>query len=58
MAQQLLFPDSAVLFLPNLVSTPHADVKITFSPDGGRMLWGGIDRTPGKKDIKFFFQMH
>jgi len=30
------------LWQPDLVSTPDADVRITFSPDGKRMLWGRI----------------
>src|SRR4030095_3242367 len=30
------------LWLPDLVSTPATEVRITFSPDGKRMLWGGI----------------
>jgi TolB protein len=32
----------AELWLPDLVSTPNAEVRITFSPDGRRMLWGCI----------------
>ncbi len=33
--------------------TAHSEVKVTFSPDGKRMLWGSIDRTggAGKWDI-------
>jgi TolB protein len=49
-AQQLVFADTAELFMPNLVSTKNADVKITFSPDGNKMLWGGIDWIEGKAD--------
>lgn len=30
------------LWLPDLVSSADADVRITFSPDGKRMLWGRI----------------
>ncbi len=48
--QQIVFADTAELFLPNLVSTRNADVKITFSPDGKKMLWGGIDWIKDKKD--------
>lgn len=33
---------TAQLWLPDLVSTADADVRITFSPDGRRMLWGRI----------------
>jgi len=36
-------PDDAI-FLPDLVSTPAAEVRIAFSPDGRRMLWGSIGR--------------
>jgi len=48
--QQISFADSAKVFMPDLVSTKNADVKITFSPDGKKMLWGGIDWIAGKKD--------
>lgn len=50
-AQQITFADSAELFMPGLVSTKNADVKITFSPDGKKMLWGGIDWIQDKKDM-------
>jgi hypothetical protein len=30
------------LVLPGLVSTPAAEVKLTISPDGGRMLRGTV----------------
>jgi hypothetical protein len=30
------------LWLPDLVSTPASEVRITFSPDAQRMLWGTI----------------
>eukprot|EP01133_Synstelium_polycarpum_P014679 gene14679-17356_t len=49
-AQKITFADHAELYLPGIVSTKNADVKITFSPDGKKMLWGGIDYIPGKKD--------
>ena len=32
----------AKLWLPDVVSTPNSEVRITFSPDGKRMLWGTI----------------
>jgi hypothetical protein len=32
----------AVPFLPGVVSTPATEVRVTFSPDGQRMLWGAI----------------
>lgn len=49
-AQQITFTGNAEVFMPGLVSTKNADVKITFSPDGKKMLWGGIDWIAGKKD--------
>ena len=49
-AQQLLFPDSATLVMPGLVTTKNAEVKITFNHAGTKMLWGGIDWIAGKKD--------
>lgn len=49
-AQQITFQGGAQIFMPGLVSTKNADVKITFSPDGKKMLWGGIDWIAGKKD--------
>lgn len=48
--QVIVFTDSARVFMPGVVSTPNADVKITFSPDGKYMLWGGIDWIAGKTD--------
>jgi Tol biopolymer transport system component len=36
------------LWLPDLVSTPNAEVRLTFSPDGKRMLWGAIDWPEGR----------
>jgi hypothetical protein len=38
----------AQLWQPDLVSTPQAEVRITFSPDGQRMLWGTIDWPNGR----------
>jgi TolB protein len=38
---------SAQLWLPGVVSTERSEVRITFSPDGTRMLWGGIDWPDG-----------
>lgn len=37
----------AQLWLPDLVSTPQSEVRMTFSPDGTRMLWGTIGWTGG-----------
>ena len=31
-----------VLFEPGVVSTEKSEIKVTFSPDGKRMLWGAI----------------
>lgn len=39
---------SAQLWQPDLVSRPQAEVRITFSPDGQRMLWGTIDWSDGR----------
>ena len=33
----------AELWLADLVSKPQAEVRVAFSPDGQRMLWGAID---------------
>lgn len=38
----LLLISPAQLWLPDQVSTPKSEVRITFSPDGKRMLWGAI----------------
>lgn len=37
----------AQLWLPDLVSTPNSEVRITFSPYGTRMLWGAIGWSAG-----------
>ena len=44
---------TAELFAPGVVSTPASEVRIAFSPDGRRALWGAIDRGggPGGWDI-------
>jgi TolB protein len=44
---------SARLWLPDRVSTQNSEVRITFSPDGTRMLWGTIGWSggPGGWDI-------
>ncbi len=36
--------------MPHMVSTEKSEVKITFSPDGKRILWGAIGWIEGKKD--------
>ena len=43
----------ATPFLPGHVSTPATEVRVTFSPDGQRMLWGtiGWKGGPGGWDI-------
>lgn len=43
----LRFAASAQLWLPDLVSTPKSEVRIAFSPNGKRMLWGAIDWSGG-----------
>ena len=49
----LLLISPAKLWLPDVVSTEKSEVRITFSPDGQRMLWGtiGWSRGPGGWDI-------
>ena len=37
----------AQLWLPDVVSTTNSEVRITFSPDGKRMLWGTIGWSGG-----------
>jgi hypothetical protein len=43
----LLLIGPAQLWLPDQVSTPKSEVRITFSPDGTRMLWGAIGWSEG-----------
>ena len=43
----LLVISPAQLWLPDVVSTPKSEVRITFSPDGQRMLWGAIGWSEG-----------
>jgi TolB protein len=43
----LLLVSPAQLWLPDQVSTPKSEVRITFSPDGKRMLWGAIGWSDG-----------
>ena len=52
-ALRLETPGEPELFLEGLVSTAASEVKITFSPDGSRMLWGSTNREggPGGWDI-------
>lgn len=42
------FEGSPELVHPGLVSTDRSEVKITFSPDGRRMLWGAIGWEGGR----------
>lgn len=51
LCQQITLTSKPEVFMPNLVSTKNADVKIAFSPDGKKMLWGGIDWIKDKKDM-------
>jgi TolB protein len=46
-ANPLTHKSEARLWLPDLVSTAHSEVRITFSPDGKRMLWGTIGWSGG-----------
>jgi TolB protein len=43
----LLAISPAQLWLPDAVSTAKSEVRITFSPDGKRMLWGAIGWSGG-----------
>ncbi len=43
----LLLISPAQLWLPDSVSTAKSEVRITFSPDGKRMLWGAIGWSDG-----------
>jgi TolB protein len=43
----LLFVSPAQLWAPDVVSTAQSEVRITFSPDGKRMLWGAIGWSSG-----------
>ncbi len=43
----LVLISPAQLWLPDVVSTPKSEVRITFSPDGQRMLWGAIGWNDG-----------
>jgi Tol biopolymer transport system component len=43
----LLLVGPAQLWLPDVVSTDKSEVRITFSPDGKRMLWGAIGWSGG-----------
>lgn len=43
----LAFVSPAQLWQPELVSTAKSEVRITFSPDGRRMLWGAIGWSNG-----------
>lgn len=44
----LLLVSPAQLWLPDVVSTAQSEVRITFSPDGERMLWGAIGWSDGR----------
>jgi hypothetical protein len=43
----LLLIGPAQLWLPDQVSTPKSEVRITFGPDGQRLLWGAIGWSKG-----------
>lgn len=40
-------PHRPELFMKGVVSTAASEVRITFSPDGSRMLWGATNRAGG-----------
>jgi len=44
----------AELWLPDLVSTATTEVRVTFSPNGERMLWGAIGRAGGPGGWEIF----
>lgn len=46
--KRLVLMGDAELFQANLISTDKSEVKITFSPDGNRALWGTINWENGK----------
>lgn len=50
---RLVFEGQAEIFAPGVVSTPRSEIRIAFSPDGHRALWGTIGWTggPGGWDI-------
>lgn len=48
----------AELWLPDLVSTSATEVRVTFSPDGERMLWGTIGREGGPGGWEIFESVH
>ena len=53
-AKPTLQTEGAVAVLaPGVVSTPASEIRVAFSPDGKRALWGAIDRSggPGGWDI-------
>ncbi|MFA6955196.1 MAG: hypothetical protein WC538_04905 [Thermoanaerobaculia bacterium] len=49
----VVFAGDAAVVHPGLVSTANTEIRITFSPDGKRMLWGTIGWAggPGEWDI-------
>jgi TolB protein len=50
---RLVFDGEAELFAPGVISTAHSEIRIAFSPNGRRALWGTIGWTggPGGWDI-------
>jgi len=50
---RLVLEGEAEVFLPGLVSTAQSEIRISFSPDGRRVLWGtiGWNGGPGGLDI-------
>lgn len=46
-----------IVFLPGTVSTPAAEIRMAFSPDGTRMLWGAVGRD-GPRDAQDIWESH
>lgn len=44
----LVLEKTAEVFQPHLISTEKSEIKITFSPDGNRCLWGTLSWDGGK----------
>lgn len=46
--KELVFTTESEVFQANLISTENSEIKITFSPDGNRCLWGTINWSGSK----------
>ncbi|HEX7117044.1 MAG TPA: hypothetical protein VF193_18090 [Steroidobacter sp.] len=58
LASSVEMDEHAELFLPDLVSTPDAEVRVTFSPDGRRVLWGRIGGQDDPDGWQIFESVH